>query len=130
MVVADLTLLPPTDGDEGCLRISMADDTPGPSQSSASSNDAVKLAVFCPQRPLQDGSVAADVAELHSIPEKFEVPASSTMKDLKAKLEQEFPGGPLADAQTLLWHGRRLSDDEVIQQVVKGTQQVSAGLVD
>ena len=94
------------------------DDTPPPP------GESIKLAVFCPQRPLQQGETTADVAELHTLPEKIEVAPSSTVLDIKQKLEQSFPGGPLAKGQTLLWHGRRLSDDEVIQQVVQGTQQV------
>lgn len=93
-------------------------------RSTRSGGDVVKLAVFCPQRPLQPGVDAADVAELYTLPEKLEVPSSSTVRDLKVKLENDFPGGPLAAGQTLLWHGRRLADDEVLQQVVQGTQQV------
>lgn len=103
----------------------MAEDTPSSPRAPAGPSDAVKLAVYCPQRPVQNGSGTADLAGLDSKTEKIEVPASSTVRDVKAKLEQDFPGGPLADAQTLLWHGRRLSDDEVLQQVVQGTQQVS-----
>lgn len=116
-------------GCQCCLRMSMADDIhPDASSSIARDGDSgptIKLAVFCPQRPLQHGVQTADVAELYTVPEKLEVPSASTVKDLKAKLEQTFPGGPLATAQSLLWHGRRLSDDEVLQQVVQGTQQVS-----
>lgn len=90
----------------------------------ASSSESIKLAVFCPQRPLQNGVTEADVAELYSIPEKVAVPSSSTVLDVKKQLEQVFPGRPLVKGQTLLWHGRRLADDEVMMQVVQGTQQV------
>lgn len=92
---------------------------------SPSSSDTIKLAVFCPQRPLQQGVTAADVAELHTAPEKLEVPSSSTVLSVKQRLEQSFPGGPLARGQSLLWHGRRLTDDEVLSQVVQGTERVS-----
>ncbi|KAK9900253.1 hypothetical protein P389DRAFT_165469 [Cystobasidium minutum MCA 4210] len=91
--------------------------------------ESIKLAVFCPQRPLQQGETAADVAELHTLPQKIEVASSSTILNIKQKLEQSFPGSPLAKGQTLLWHGRRLTDDEVIQQVVQGTQQPEMGYV-
>jgi len=110
--------------------MSMADDTAKETGSSIAKDGGgqagavVKLAVFCPQRPLQHGVQASDVAELYTIPEKLEVLSASTVKDLKANLEATFPGSPLARGQTLIWHGRRLADDEVLQQIVQGTQQV------
>jgi hypothetical protein len=108
------------------------DDTESMQQPDSSSGavDTVKLAIYCPSRPAHlsasTGHAADHLQDHHTTIETIQVPLNFTVKELKSKLEVTYPGHPLASGQSLVWRGRRLSDDEVLKVVLHGTDQVRA----
>ena len=89
----------------------------------------VRLSIFCPIRPggqSQGGSGSRNDDGAVQAAKVLEVPAALSVGELKARLETEVQGGPLKNAQTLIWRGRRLLDQEKLGVLTNELEGVSA----
>jgi len=55
----------------------------------------------------------------HSLSFHVQVSPSSTIRDVKGRIEATCPGKPRVDGQRVIWRGRFLKDDEMVQDIWK-----------
>ncbi|THH33647.1 hypothetical protein EUX98_g522 [Antrodiella citrinella] len=55
----------------------------------------------------------------HSLSFQVQIPPSSTIRDVKDKIQSTCPGAPRIDGQRVIWRGRFLKDEEKVEEIWK-----------